>query len=98
MGRSYVAIITYTLALVLLGYFSLKSLIYSVMNPSFPNIQFILTIILMIVFSWVIGISVKKYIKKYANGNEKVESNLRVFFVAGTVIASILFLVLFKLA
>lgn len=98
MGRSYVVIIAYILALVLLGYFSLKSLIYSVMNPPFPSIQFILSLILMIAFSWVIGLSVKKYINKSANGNKKFESNLKVLFVAGTVIASICLMGLFILA
>lgn len=69
MEIKYSIIILYTLGLVLLGWFSLQSLIYSVMNPSFPSIQLILTIFLMISLSWVIGLSVKKYINKSANGN-----------------------------
>ena len=98
MGRSYVVITAYILGFVLLGYFSLKSLIYSVMNTPFPSIQFILTSILMIVWSWVIGLLVKKYINKSANGNKKFESNLKVLFLAGTVIASIFLLGLFIFA
>ncbi len=95
MDIKYSIIILYTLGLVLLGWFSLQSLIYSVMNPSFPSIQFILTIFLMISLSWVIGLSVKKYINKSANGNKRLELKLKMNFVSCSVIAFVCILGLF---
>ena len=83
------------MAIVLLGYVVLKSLIYSAMKPSFPNFQFILIIISMFVLTLAIGLSVRKYIKKTANGNLKIESNLKLLFVYGSVIASLCLLSIF---
>jgi hypothetical protein len=67
------------------------------MKPSFPNFQFILTFILMIAISWILGLSVKRYIDKNANRNRKIETNLKIFFVSGTVIALICLFGLFML-
>lgn len=68
------------------------------MKPPFPSIQFILTLMIMIALSWVIGLSVKKYISKFANGNKQIELNLKMLFVFGTVIATICLLGIFMLA
>jgi hypothetical protein len=97
VGRNYVSVIVYIFVLILVGYLSIQSLIYSVMKPSFPNFQFILTFILMIAISWIVGLSVKRYIDKTANRNRKIETNLKMFFVSGTVIALICLFGLFML-
>ncbi len=67
------------------------------MEPVFPNSKFIETLIIMIAISWTIGILVKKYIKKSANGNKKIETNLKTLFLYGTVSASVFILGLFML-
>jgi high-affinity Fe2+/Pb2+ permease len=57
----------------------------STMQLSFPNFQFIMTFILMIATSLVIGLFVRRFINKTANGNKVLKTNLIMLFVIGTV-------------
>ncbi|WP_374723296.1 hypothetical protein [Calidifontibacillus erzurumensis] len=92
--KVYPTLFAYLLALIIIFYFSVNSLIDSAMKTTFPNLQFISSLIIMKVLIWVVGISVKKYISKIANGNKKIELQLKVSFILGSVIAIFCILVL----
>ncbi|WP_096200047.1 hypothetical protein [Bacillus sp. FJAT-45350] len=89
MTKRYIRVFSYILFLMIIIYFSIQSLIHSAMKPSFLNLQLILTIIVMFVLTWIVGKSLREYIRKTADGNKKIESNLKVSFVLGSLIATL---------
>ena len=53
-------VIGYNLFLIMFLYVSLKALIFSAMSDSFINAQFIITILLIIIVLWTLGLLLKK--------------------------------------
>jgi hypothetical protein len=90
--RNFIYVISYVVIFTLLNYLLISTLMDSTMQFTFPNSQFIMIFILMITSSLVIGLSVKSFINKTANGNKVLRTHLTMLFVIGTVI-SIMFLV-----
>ncbi|OIK17175.1 hypothetical protein BIV60_00330 [Bacillus sp. MUM 116] len=89
--RNFIYVISYVVIFALLNYLFISTLMDSTMQFTFPNSQFIMIFILMITSSLVIGLLVKSFINKTANGNKVLRTNLTMLFVIGTVI-SIMFL------
>lgn len=95
MSKKHIYVMGYVLAVVLLGRSLILSMIYSTMETSFPNSQFILSLIIVIVLSWIVGLTVRGYINKTARGDKKIESNLKSLFFNGTILATVCLLGLF---
>jgi hypothetical protein len=88
--RNVIFVSAYVLIFTLITHLSLQAIMGSTTQLTFPNFQFIITLIFMIAISIVFGLAVKKFINKTANGNKSLETNLKMTFVIGTVISSVL--------
>ncbi|WP_342601088.1 hypothetical protein MHB48_08825 [Psychrobacillus sp. FSL H8-0483] len=84
-----VIVFTFILALTLFLYISIESIMHSLQAP-LSGFQFILTISIIIAFTYGIGYLVKKFIKKTTR-DKKVKTYLERLFLSGILIAVILF-------
>ncbi|MEH7013685.1 hypothetical protein V7087_23235 [Neobacillus niacini] len=87
-----ISVIAYVVIFILINYLFQQTLMDSTMQLTFPNFQFIMTFILMIATSLIIGLFVKRFINKTANGNKVLKTNLIMLFVIGTVISLVFLL------
>ncbi|KGP73302.1 hypothetical protein N782_06450 [Pontibacillus yanchengensis Y32] len=93
MKKQYLfALSLYIISLILVIYYSIQSLIYSTMNPSFPNTTFIGTLVIMISVTFAIGMVVRTYISRCYNPKQAKKH-----FLVGTVTSWIILLGLFTM-
>lgn len=83
--------LSYITILTLVIYISLNTLIYS-LSTSFPNTPFVMTVVILLMVIWLIGIGMRHYIKKSHYGDQ-----LKISFVWSTIISWGIILILFTL-
>jgi K+-sensing histidine kinase KdpD len=89
---NFISLIAYVVIFIIITNVFLQTLTESVTQLTFPNFQFIITFILMIATSLVIGLLVQRFINKTTNENKVLKTNLIILFVIGTVISLLLLL------
>jgi cation transport ATPase len=83
--QRFFAVIAYMFVLFLLLYFSMSSIMLSVIESAvFPNMRFYLALFFMILCCWALGMAVRKYIERLIN-QEKVQ--MRTLFVIVTFVS-----------
>lgn len=85
MQRLIIAI-GYIVFLTLFLYLTIKTLIFSTMRDSFPNFQFIITMLVFIVVTWTLGLLMKK---------SEIFRNSKVLFVGSSALSLIIVMVIF---
>lgn len=93
--KSKLIVSGYMLALIALLYFGINGLIYSVIEETFPNVKFIVTLFLMVTVAWNIGLGTRKFIQITTEDNEQQEKRTKELFLMATVVAWIVVLILF---
>ncbi|PYF06106.1 hypothetical protein [Ureibacillus chungkukjangi] len=65
----------YGIALILLLYFGLNSLFVSILNETFPNVNFIIVLLLLIIVSFSIGLGIRQYINSFTKDKRNKMKN-----------------------
>lgn len=83
----------YGIALIILLYFGLNSLIVNVLSGTFPNAKFITILVLIIIVTWSIGLGVHRYLNSFT---KEARNKIKNSFVGITVFSWIIILILFS--
>ncbi|MCM3386934.1 hypothetical protein M3649_02170 [Ureibacillus chungkukjangi] len=65
----------YGIALILLLYFGLNSLFVSILSETFPNVNFIIVLLLLIIVSFLIGLGIRQYINSFTKDKRIIMKN-----------------------
>lgn len=82
----------YTLALTLLLYFGLNSLVINAIGDTFPNVKFLTVLVLIIVVAWSMGLGVRHYLN---SSSKDLRNKFKNSFLASTLMSWVIVLILF---
>lgn len=93
--KAWITMIVSILAIILLLYFGLNELIYSLMDNQFLDFKFTAVLFLILVFTWFMGLSGRKIIAFSAKEGVLSARNIRRVFLiawfAGWIVVAVLF-------